>query len=98
MSISKFPIFIVDAGGGDLSPYGSVADADLDLEAIEVRNECWTKELGSPLLGAEQRRGLQQRQRLCQNVVSHRFRKWGIILSLLGGLLLATGGILHVFR
>src|SRR6266849_1540478 len=41
MSISKFPIFIVDAGGGDLSPYGSVADAELDLEAVDVRNGCY---------------------------------------------------------
>ena len=41
MSISKFPIFIVDAGGGDLSPYGSVVDAELQLEAIDVRNGCY---------------------------------------------------------
>ena len=41
MNISKFPIFIVDAGGGDLSPYGSVADAELDLEAIDARNGCY---------------------------------------------------------
>ena len=41
MNISEFPIFIVDAGGGDLSPYGSVADAELQLETIDLRNGCY---------------------------------------------------------
>jgi len=58
----------------------------------------WTKELGSPVLSSEQKRSLQQRQRLYQNGISHRFRKWGIILFLFGSLPLAIGGILHVFR
>ena len=58
----------------------------------------WNEELSSSDLSPEQRRRFQQRKRLYLNGVSHRFRKWGINLFLIGGLLLATSGVLHIFR
>ena len=58
----------------------------------------WKEALSFPGLSLEQRRGLEQRQRLYQNGVSHRFRKWGIALLFFGGLLLVTVGILQTIR
>ncbi|HEU5122559.1 MAG TPA: hypothetical protein VFW05_00690 [Verrucomicrobiae bacterium] len=59
---------------------------------------CWDEALSSPDLSPEQRSSLEQRQRLYQNGISHRFRKWGITLLLFGVLLFATVGIIHVSR
>ena len=58
----------------------------------------WKVALSFPDLSLKQRRSLEQRQRLYQNGVSHRFRKWGIALLLFGGLLLATVGIFQITR
>ena len=68
------------------------------LQKMYPDSNYWTKELGSPVLSSERQRSLQQRQRLYQNGISHRFRKWRIILFLFGSLLLAIGSILHVLR
>ncbi len=58
----------------------------------------WTEELSSPSLTQKQRRSLEQRQRLYQNGISHRFRKWGIALFLIGGLVLAASALVHVLK
>lgn len=68
------------------------------LRKIYPDENYWNEELSLPNLSPEQRRKLEQRRRLYLNGVSHRFRKWGIILFFIGGLMLAAVCILHVIR
>lgn len=67
-------------------------------EKIYPDPEYWNEELNFPTLSPTDQKSFAHRKRLYQDAVSHRFRKWGIAIVLIGGLLIAASGILHLFR
>src|SRR3954468_14376395 len=57
------------------------------LRRIYPDPEYWNEELNFPTLSPEEQRSFPRRKRFYQAAISHRFRKWGISLCLLGALL-----------
>ena len=57
--------------------------------------EYWNEELNFPTLSPKDQKSFPRRKRLYEDAISHRFRKWGIVLFLVGSLLLATSSIVN---
>jgi len=68
------------------------------IKRIYPNPEYWNEELNLPTLSPEDQKSFPRRKRLYQDAVSHRFRKWGVTLFLIGGLLVATSALVHVLR
>jgi len=65
------------------------------IKRIYPHPEYWDEELNLPTLTPEDKRSFSRRKRLYQDAVSHRFRKWGIGLFVIGALLIAANAILY---
>ena len=68
------------------------------IKKIYPDPEYWNEQLNLPTLSPEDQKSFPRRKRLYQDAISHRFRKWGIVLFLMGGVLLATSVLMHVLR
>ena len=68
------------------------------IKKIYPNPEYWNEELNFPTLSLEDQISFARRKRLYLDAVSHRFRKWGIALFLIGGLLIATSALVQRFR
>jgi len=68
------------------------------IKRIYPDPEYWNEETNLPTLSPQDQKSFGRRKRLYQDAVSHRFRKWGIALFLIGVLLLVSSFLLHTFR
>lgn len=64
------------------------------IKKIYPDPEYWNEELNFPTLSPQEQKSFPRRKRLYQDAISHRFRKWGIAIFVIGGLLVATSAIL----
>jgi hypothetical protein len=64
------------------------------IKKIYPDPEYWNEELNFPTLSPEDQKSFPQRKRLYQDAISHRFRKWGIAIFVIGGLLVAASAML----
>jgi hypothetical protein len=60
------------------------------LKKVYPNPEYWNEELNLPTLTPADQKTFPWRKRLYHDAVSHRFRKWGVNLFVIGALLLAV--------
>jgi hypothetical protein len=66
------------------------------IKKIYPDPEYWNEKLNFPTLSPEDQKSFPRRKHLCQDALSHRFRKWGIGIFLLGTLLIVTNVLCHL--